>query len=191
MQASPNTKMSSVWYKIFLDSTSRVFTYLWNLSGWLILLLTSSSPGTSVGLALPPASRILPLGHPCRTSQIWSTPASLLISQTTTQVLRGVPSVYSYGFQNRGVCSSENCFTAEELIRKHLARLTICLNRFSHMHITVCYVFMMSSRWLVIFQLRQNQAPPLCVPLNRHHLFSPWNCQPEWCRVDMKLTNEI
>ncbi|XP_008286009.1 zinc finger protein GLIS3 [Stegastes partitus] len=30
----------------------------------------SSSPGTSVGLALPPASRILPLGHPCRTTVI-------------------------------------------------------------------------------------------------------------------------
>ncbi|XP_032395252.1 zinc finger protein GLIS3 isoform X5 [Etheostoma spectabile] len=30
----------------------------------------SSSPGTSVGLALPPAYRILPMGHPYRTTQI-------------------------------------------------------------------------------------------------------------------------
>lgn len=75
-----NTKKSSVWYKICLNFTGRVFTYLWHISGLLIVPLTSSSPGTSVGPALPPASRMLPPGHPCRTSQIWSTPASLLIS---------------------------------------------------------------------------------------------------------------
>lgn len=39
--------------------------------------------------------------------------------------------------------------------------------------LTAQYIFMMCSRWLVIFPLRQNQAPPIYVPLNRHHLFSP------------------
>lgn len=63
-------------------------------------------------------------------------------------------------------------FTSEEPISKYLSGLTICLNRFTHTLIIQC-IFMICSRWLVVFLVRQNQAAPLCVPLNRYHLFSP------------------
>lgn len=55
----------------------------------------------------------------------------------------------------------------------------ICLKRFSHMHINCALCLYDEQQVAGDFSALQNQAPPLWVPLNRHHLFSPWNCQPE------------
>lgn len=62
-------------------------------------------------------------------------------------------------------------FTSEP-ISNYVGSLTICLNRFSHMRIN-CAVYLYDVQQVAgNFVVRQNQAAPLYVPLNRYHLFT-------------------
>lgn len=121
---------------------------VWNISGLLITPLTGSSPGIRVGLALLPASQILPTAQPCRTSEI-CTPASLLISQITIQVLRGASSFHSQAFQIESKYMCEERYVFQPIS-------TLCQSVWTDfLHYACKYIFIMCGRWLVIFLIRQ------------------------------------
>lgn len=176
---------------------SGVFNSVWNISGLLILPLTSSSLGTSVALALPPASRTLPMGQPCRTTNIWSGRASLLIWQITIRVLSFLLSVNFPGLSKNSPSAHVNTVVLKGRLvwnwfMVQVSHLSLLANvwavwqsvwtDFLTCTLIVQYIFTMWSRWLVVFLVRRNQAAPLNAPLYRYHLrTSPQTWQQQWC----------